>query len=189
MDVTDIQKLLDVHHGMHHPMQFLNVVRKRIPILPVRVVAHAPCMQLREDVLQTGTQETMPIVCLCLPRGHLLFGGLRKRGDGPKQATKPAIQQMGALSSGHNTRAHRGGGGTRPLECYEKAQGEDMGAIPKRLRTAQSVSPYGAQIVSSTTHVLEATTFNTSFDPNKYIYASNAGQFDGQPLLLLFWSP
>ena len=45
-DGPDIQKLLDVHNGTHHPMQFLDPVRKGMSIYPVCVTAHAPCMHL-----------------------------------------------------------------------------------------------------------------------------------------------
>ena len=83
------QRLLDVHNRTHHPMQFLDPVRKAMSIFPVRVTAHAPCMQLRQDMLRMGTHETMPIICLRFPLGHLLLRGLRKRGDGPEAATKP----------------------------------------------------------------------------------------------------
>ena len=50
-DVPGVQKLLDVHNRTHHPMQFLDPVRKEMSIFPVRVTAHAPCMQLRQDML------------------------------------------------------------------------------------------------------------------------------------------
>ena len=93
-DVPEVQKLLDAHNRTHHPMPFLDPVRKAMSIFPVRVTAHAPCMQLRQDMLRTCTHETMPIICLRLPLGHLLLRGLRKRGDGPEAATKPTIQQM-----------------------------------------------------------------------------------------------
>ena len=44
-NVPHIQKLLDVHNGTYHGMQFLDPVRKGMSIFPVHVTAHA-CMQL-----------------------------------------------------------------------------------------------------------------------------------------------
>ena len=63
-DNLHIQKLFDVHNSTHHPMQILDPVRKGMSIFPVRVTGHAPCMQLRQDMPRTCTQETMLIVCL-----------------------------------------------------------------------------------------------------------------------------
>ena len=77
-DVPHIQKLFDVHNGRHHPMQFLDAVRKGMSIFPVRVTAHTPCMQLRQDMLPTCRQETMPIIpsnkC-AYPRSRMRKGG------------------------------------------------------------------------------------------------------------------
>ena len=50
-DVPDLLKLLDAHNRTCHPMQFLDPVWKAMSIFPLRVTAHAPCMQLRQDML------------------------------------------------------------------------------------------------------------------------------------------
>ena len=62
----------------HHPMEFLDPVQKAMPIFLLCVTAHAPSMQLRQDMLQTCTQPRQT----GSPRGCYRAGEVLRKGIG-----------------------------------------------------------------------------------------------------------
>ena len=139
-DIPDVQKLLDVHNRTHHPMQFLDPARKAMSIFSVRVTAHTPCMQLRQEYSERARTKLCPSFAFVFHLGISFFRGFGKGVMEPRRPPNPpstgeglrhpwllstiataTATWLGALSRSNGRQAHRRGVCYRVGEVLRKS--------------------------------------------------------------------
>ena len=93
LNIALVDELLDVNHGMDHPVELQDTLLLIHPELRAGLTAHIPSVQLGKRMLPTAPNEGVPIIVLGLPSFVLPVLWLQKWQNAMLLSGETAIKQ------------------------------------------------------------------------------------------------